>query len=124
MEEKDVKAPAELVSVLQARQQVTQNMEWVQAQLDQLHHKSSGRKKSKKIQNMVREEVAAQAQQDEQAQRDRERVTRDQEQAQRDREQAMRDREQAVRDMEQAARDREQAERDRMNADRQKEVQH
>lgn len=134
--------PKEVVAVLQEQERVTQNMEWVKAQLDQLHHKPNIKKR--KI-DMDKEAMNA-----ERAERDQQRATeqdrqqratkqdRQQEaqrveqeakqsladklQADRDREQdklqADKDREQAEMDRQQAERDRQQAEQDRLQADR------
>jgi beta-lactamase regulating signal transducer with metallopeptidase domain len=143
VEEKEVKvavvgntavAPVqvELVSVLQARQQVAENMEWVQAQLDRLHRKGAVRKRGGRVkeqteQNMeqVRQnEVQVKLNQDQdeknrqQAVLDREQAERDGQQADRDRQQADRDREQAEKDRQQAEKDRQQAERDRQQAEK------
>jgi hypothetical protein len=138
-------APPELLSVLQTQQQVAQNMEWVKAELNRLHHRSGRKKNNKEVQiqekrNRIQMEVNSQqaepgvalAQNNEQAARDREQAERDRQQAVRDREeaernrqqanldkdQALRDRDQAARDREQAQKNRQQAERDRQQADR------
>ena len=112
--------PAELVSVLRTREQVAQNMKWVEAQLDQLHHKSGKKVRNKQVRNV--DEVAAkdrkQAERNrEQAERDRQQADLDRQQAERDRLQAGRDRQQAVRDRTQAELARQQAEMDRAKAD-------
>ncbi len=125
-----VAAPPELLSVLQAREQVTQNMEWVKAQLDRLHHHTGKKKRSEKLshaepptagmeqtQASARQNPVQEAHNREQAERDREQAERNRQQASRDREQAVRDREQAVRDREQAQRDRLQAQQDRQQAE-------
>ncbi|HET6252767.1 MAG TPA: M56 family metallopeptidase [Puia sp.] len=140
-----VQVPANLVAVLQERQQVAQNMEWVQTQLVRLRHRSGAKrrnatvKKSEHAQNpeqaerdqrqadQQRTEAELRAQADQQAQadlnrlqadRDRDQAARDREQAERDRRQAEQDRLQAVRDRQQADRDRAQAELYRQQADR------
>jgi bla regulator protein BlaR1 len=142
--------PADVIAVLRARQQVAQNMEWVQSQLDQLHHKTEVvknqeaedkeeevRNKEQAVRNaedqvarneeqvsMQDEQVSKneeQAEQAEQAQQAQQ-AQQDKQQADRDREQAERDRQQAEQDRHQAELDRQQAERDRIQAeqDRQK----
>jgi hypothetical protein len=114
------RAPADLLSVLQTRQQVAQNMEWVKAELDRLHHKS-GRKKINKAVRAVEQpdRVREQGELDrQQGERDREQAERNRQQANLDRDQALRDREQAARDREQAARNREQAERNLAQAEK------
>jgi bla regulator protein BlaR1 len=110
-EAKPVKTPAEVISVLQAREKVAQNMEWVKTQLDQLHHKSGIKKKSRQaraVEQVEKNMVQAQASR---GQDDQSRV-----QAERDRLQADRDRQQAEQDRIQAERDRQQAEKDRQQA--------
>jgi hypothetical protein len=134
----------ELVAVLRTRQQVAQNMEWVQGQLEQLHHQGKTRQhtngKNKPEEMRKEEEVVInpedqvtaleQPQQDQQTEAQRSQQAQVQqspdevqqrEQAERDRRQADLDREQAERDRQQAARDREQAERDRQEAMRDRE---
>ena len=112
-------APAELVSVLQAREQVTQNMEWVEAQLKQLHHKSGRKARNRQVQAKQDEVKQRQeAQNREQAERDQQQAVRNRQQAVRNREQAERNREQAERDREQADRNRQQAQKDQQQAER------
>jgi bla regulator protein BlaR1 len=121
-------APAELVSVLRAREQVTQNMEWVEAQLDRLHHKSGRKVRNKQVRDVEQpaanvEEMQAKVEGDEVQKREQtelalEQAERNQAQDKLNKDQAQRDREQAVRDREQANRNREQAERDRVQAER------
>jgi bla regulator protein BlaR1 len=139
--------PKEVVAVLQERERVTQNMEWVKAKLDQLHHKPNIKKRAidmdQEAMNVERAEQMGKEQQltVEAAERDQQRAAeldRQQEaerveqeakqsladklQADRDREQdklqADKDREQAELDRQQAERDRQQADRDRLQADR------
>ena len=137
-------APADLLSVLQTRQQVAQNMEWVKAELDRLHHRSGRKKINKGVraveqpeQGEVNSEEAERdhalvVQDNEQAERDpmqavqseeqtdrvRDQAELDRQQGERDREQAERNRQQANLDRDQALRDREQAARDREQAER------
>jgi multidrug efflux pump subunit AcrA (membrane-fusion protein) len=133
-------APAELVSVLRAREQVAQNMEWVEAQLIRLHHQSGRKKKKVEVRqvekpasNVEQSQASAQqmqasaeqvernavheAQNREQAERSLEEAERDRQQAERNREQALKDRLQAERDKQQANRDRLQAEMERQQAE-------
>ncbi len=142
----------ELAQVLRTKQQVSQNMEWVQAQLERLHkagHKGATREVDwnrvmvrRKLQLVEREQMEADQQraqidleraqgdkEKEQGVRDREQAEQDRQQAERDRHQADLDREQAVRDQhqadldrQQALRDREQAERDRLQAQHEREA--
>jgi bla regulator protein blaR1 len=117
--------PKEMVTVLQEREQVAQNMEWVKAQLDQLHHKPGVKKKPRVVKqeamNAEREamnadqevERAEQAAKQSQAEQNRQQAGRDREQAERDRQQAEMDRQQAERDRHQAELDRQQADKDR-----------
>lgn len=133
----------ELASVLRTRLQVTQHMEWVQAQLEQLRkvtHKKSNRKlgpnrvvarqrnteaveqgdKERQQAEQEREQAEQDRQQAEcdrqQAERDRQQAERDRQQADLDRQQALRDRQQADQDRQLVSKDREQAERDRLQA--------
>ena len=137
------KVAPELVQVLQTRQQVAQNMEWVQAQLRQLH-KPGKRKNRESVNRMTdRQQVSGNPGQeqlviemqrermlvDQQAERDRERALRalaqadqirdpvDKANADRDRAKGDKEREQGVMDRQQAEQDRQQAERDRHQAD-------
>jgi beta-lactamase regulating signal transducer with metallopeptidase domain len=57
----------ETFAVLQQREEVTQNMEWVKAQLDQLHHKPAVKKKTSEM-----DQEAMNAERAEQFQRERE----------------------------------------------------
>jgi bla regulator protein BlaR1 len=91
--------PAELVSVLKARQQVTENMEWVQGQLSELH------KMDLRSQKRERSGKAGQLQ------KNKEQVTRNQVQVEMNLEQDIRNRERSVTDVEQAGTDVEQAEK-------------
>jgi hypothetical protein len=135
--------PKEVVAVLQERERVTQNMEWVKAQLEQLHHKPNIKKRKidldQEAVNAARAEQMGKEQQlmFEQAERDQQRAAEQDEQraAEQDRQQeaqrveqeakqsiadklqADRDREQAELDRQQAERDRERAEQDRLQAD-------
>jgi hypothetical protein len=123
-------APVELVSVLRAREHVTQNMEWVEAQLDQLYHKSGRKVRNKQVRDVEQpaanvEEMQAKVEGDEVQKREQtelalEQAERNQAQDKLNKDQAQRDREQAVRDREQANRNREQAEKDRGQAERQR----
>jgi bla regulator protein blaR1 len=122
-------APAELVSVLRTQEQVAQNMEWVEAQLDQLHHKSG-----RKVRNKPAQDVDEMPAKKEQAMKNREQVqmqeqaemqeqTQMQEQAQMQeqmqvQDQAVRDRLQAEEERAQGELDRSQAERDRDQAEK------
>jgi bla regulator protein blaR1 len=139
----------ELVKVIQTRQQVAQNMEWVEAQLAQIHHrevaKSRGRKAAVKDRGVVvGDQVARNGDQmvrnADQVVKNREQDMRNLEQDQRnavkgeegrqtgvkgqqgelERNQAELERRQAELDREQAERDRQQADRDRLQADRDK----
>jgi bla regulator protein BlaR1 len=132
----------ELIAVLQTREQVTKNLEWVEQQLNRLHHTTAkgktGQCRAKRdaepvkrdpdqeqdrlnsIVDQQNKEQSLRNQQQTQAnlelvERERERQQAVQEQEQ-DRGQAVRDRGQAVKDREQAVRDREQAQRDREQA--------
>ena len=129
--------PEETVAVLQERERVTQNIEWVKAQLDQLHHKPGVKKKAKELQQAAEQDRQQAAEQGEreaersqaersqaewsQAERDKLQADRDREEAElqaaKDREQAELDRQQADRDHQQAERDRQQAEQDRKQAE-------
>ncbi len=135
-------APEGVVAVLQERERVTQNMEWVKAQLDQLHHKPNIKKRTIDMQqeamNAERAEQMRKGQEPmvEEAERNRQQMAEldqqqtaqlseqeaKQRQAEQDKLQADRDREQAKlqadRDREQAELDRQQAARDRQQADR------
>jgi bla regulator protein blaR1 len=128
-------APAELVSVLRAREQVAQNMEWVEAQLDRLHHQSGKKKKEEEMRNtgqtaermreqmevnsrQVEQVLVQEAQNREEAEQDRGQVAQNREEAERRHEQAELDRQQAVRDREQAERNRLQAEENRAQVER------
>ena len=134
----------ELMAVLRDRQQVAQNMEWVEQQLTILHqHKvktgqgpkrKAGGKGVQARLNLLqgqqdREQAERDREQDEknqlQAQRNKEQddqnqlqVQRNLEQAERERMQGEHDRQQALRDHVQAELDREQADRDRAQAER------
>jgi Zn-dependent protease with chaperone function len=138
----------ELMGVLETREQVAKNLQWVEEQLNQLHHNAAkakmGQRKVKRVAMPMANDREAggkevsegvsqdrqQAERDlEQAARDRQQALKDQaqaqeqaqldfEQAQRDREQAVRDRAQAQRDREQAVKDKHQAELDRLRADK------
>jgi len=107
----------ELVSVLRAQQQVTENMEWVKAELDRLHQKkerpSQNDKRMKLNKDQVRRNQKQVGRNLAEAEREHEQVERDRQQAERDRVQADRDRVQADRDREQAERDRQEAEKER-----------
>jgi hypothetical protein len=137
----------EMIAVLQTREQVAKNLQWVEQQLNRLHHTASkgktGQRRAKRdaVREVgdgreggdaaVREEVNAGAVPDQavqeqarldrvQAERDREQALLDQVQAVRDREQAQRDREQAIKDRHQADLDRLQAEKDRLQAEKER----
>ena len=117
--------PKEVVTVLQEREQVAQNMEWVQLQLDRLRHKAEVKKQAArdkgqvaKNQDQAEENTGQAAQNEKQDQRDREQVQQDKQQADRDREQAERDRQQAEQDRHQVELDRHQVELDRAQAER------
>jgi bla regulator protein BlaR1 len=105
-------AHVELVSVLRAREQVAQNMEWVEAQLDRLHHKSGKKLKNKPVQ--IADEMPAKK---EQAQM-QERAVRDGLQAEQERAQGELDRSQAERDRAQAERNRVQVEQNQVQVER------
>jgi bla regulator protein BlaR1 len=114
--------PKEVVAVSQERERVTQNMEWVKAQLDQLHHKPNIKKRTSGMEQEMNPEQAKRDQQ-QTAQRDEQeekqwQAEQDELQGDRDREQAVLDRQQAERDRQQADRDWKQAELDRQQADK------
>ncbi len=129
----------ETFAVLQQREEVTQNMEWVKAQLDQLHHKPAVKKKTSEMDqeamNAERAErasqaIAEQAKQEAAEQIQEQKVAKEEEEvnraqaelekleADKDRKQAELDRQQAERDRHQADLDRLQAEQDRLQAER------
>lgn len=139
------KVEPELAAVLRTRQQVAQNMEWVQVQLDKLHkaqHKKPRREvvsrtlEQLQVDRQRAEQIQQQAERDheradaengqadhvrDQGESDRAQAEQDRQQADRDRHQAYQDREQADRDRKQADMDREQANRDRLEAERDRE---
>jgi hypothetical protein len=140
--------PKEVVAVLQERERVTQNMEWVKAKLDQLHHQPNIKKRmidmdqeamnAERAEQMLKEQegMVEEAERDQQRaadldqqraaeldrQQEAERVEQEAKQSLADKLQADRDREQdklqADKDREQAERDRQQAERDRQQAEK------
>jgi bla regulator protein BlaR1 len=144
-------APAGLVSVLRTREQVAQNMEWVEAQLDQLHHRSGKKRRNEQVRDVEQpaanvEQIQAQLEQDEvnqiqekgnqeemevssqQAERvlaqpaqEKEDAERSRRQAELNRQQAEQDRRQAEWDRQQVLRDQQQAARDRDQAARNRE---
>jgi bla regulator protein blaR1 len=136
----------ETFAVLQQREEVTQNMEWVKAQLDQLHHKPAVKKKTSEMdqeainaeraeqfqreRELKPEQAAEQAKQEAAEQIQEQKVAKEEEEvnraqteldkleADKDRKQAELDRQQAERDRHQADLDRLQAEQDRLQAER------
>ena len=126
----------ETFAVLQQREQVTQNMEWVKAQLDQLHHKPAVKKKTSEMDQeamnaeQASQAIAEQAKQEAAEQIQEQKVAKEEEEvnraqaelekleADKDRKQAELDRQQAERDRHQADLDRLQAEQDRLQAER------
>ena len=107
----------EVARVMQTRQQVAENMEWVEAQLAQLHRKAgmSGNRaegmKGNRAEGMAGKRVDGM-----QAELNREQVERNKEQVERNRQQVERNRQQAERNMRLDEMNRQQAVRDQQQA--------